>query len=150
MPFSDAQNYDYSNWTIVYSSQLLQDTSDQIMSRVNEIIKHLESIISTLESLNLSWVGQSQQLANTYNQEWQAALVTLFGTSKNPEKGVLVQLASAIASAASNYATAESWGEAAYGQFLTAILQPSGSTSNPPPSVTNPPGQIITAITETF
>jgi hypothetical protein len=116
----------------------------------NDIVNHMESIINTLDNLNLSWVGQSQKLENTYNQEWQTAVSSLFGTSKDPEKGVLIQVASALASAAANYAAAEYAGECAYLQFVAGLA--SGSTSSPPPatSITNPPGQIVTAITETY
>jgi uncharacterized protein YukE len=143
---------DYAAWTIAFSSEMLQDTSDKLTSLAKDIANHLESILNTLDNLSLSWVGQSQQLENTYNQEWQAAVSTLFGTSKNPEKGVLVQVAAALASAAANYAAAEYWGQGAYLQFMIGLTSGSGSTSSPPTatSVTNPWGQIVTAITETF
>jgi uncharacterized protein YukE len=143
---------DYSAWTIAFSSEQLQDTSNKLTSLATGIANQLEDIINTLDDLSLSWVGQSQQLENTYNQEWQAAVATLFGTSKNPEKGVLVQVASALASAAGNYAAGEYWGQGAYLQFMIGLTSGGGNTSSPPPAspVTNPLGQTVTAITETF
>jgi uncharacterized protein YukE len=144
---------DYAAWTIVYSPQQIQDTSNKLKSLTKDIVNHMENILNTLDGLNLSWVGQAQQLENTYNQEWQAAVSTLFGTAKDPGKGVLVQLASALATAAANYATAEFSGADAYLQFVVALTSGGGSSSSPPPAtpVTNPPGgQIVTAITETY
>jgi hypothetical protein len=152
-PVPAASEYveDYVAQTIVYSPQQIQDTSNILQTLTKDIVNHMENILNTLNGLNLSWVGQAQQLENTYNQEWQAAVATLFGTSKDPGKGVLVQLASALATAAENYATAEFSGANAYLQFVWALI--TGSSSSPPPatSITNPPGgQIVTAITETY
>jgi uncharacterized protein YukE len=143
---------DYAAWTIVYSPQQIQDTSNKLKSLTKDIVNHMENILNTLDGLNLSWVGQAQQLENSYNQAWQAATATLFGTSKDPGKGVLVRLASALATAAANYASAEFSGEGAYLQFIMSVGSGGGSSSPPPAtSVTNPPGgQIVTAITETY
>src|ERR1700759_5537749 len=88
---------DYSNLSIKAGPLGIQNTAKQIVGLVTDILNDLQDVYNALDQLNLSWYGKSQQEANSFNQRWKTAIATLFGTTKNPEKGVLNQLTMALA-----------------------------------------------------
>lgn len=142
---------DYTYLTIAAGSQDIKTASQQVATLVQGIINDLQDIMDTLSHLSLSWVGKSQQEADKFNQEWQAAIATLFGTKKNPQQGVLTKVVMALSTAAANYATVEFSAEDSCAQFVAAmILQPGNATPPTPQSIENSSSQTVTAITETF
>jgi hypothetical protein len=149
-----ASSQDYTGLTISAGAQMLQTVSDQFNALAKKVIDVLQGIINDLNELSLSWVGPSQKAADTFNNEWQTMVTTLFGTQKHPEKGVVNKLAMALATAAANYAAVEYATMTACWQFMTAIDPALGSSntpsSNTPQSVVNSSGQTITALTEQF
>jgi hypothetical protein len=102
-----------------------------------------------MSNLQLSWVGQSASLAQAFQQEWNSATQTLFGTQQNPSQGVLNRLASGLQAAGSNYDGAEQWVQENFGKFVSGIGSSSPSSATPS-SVENSSGSFVTAITETF
>ena len=142
-------NYnDVTNVTV--SPVMLNDGGKTCLNLLNQIINYLNAIETTLSNLQLSWVGQSANLAQTFTNEWNDATANLCGTQSDPGQGILVRIAEGLSSAAQNYSTADQWAQSAFGQFTSGTNSNSGSSASNPQNIVNTPGQTITAITETF
>jgi hypothetical protein len=129
---------------------MLNDAGNSCLSLLNQIINYLNAVETTLSNLQLSWVGQSSDLAQTFTNEWNNATASLCGTQSDPGQGILVRIAEGLSSAAQNYSAADQWAQSAFGQFTSGTSSNSGSSAGNPQNIVNTPGQTITAITETF
>lgn len=141
----------YDAVKVTVSPQDLQDTSQKVKSLVDDIVNHLNTINTTLNDLQLSWVGQSSSLADSFNKQWMAATATLYGTQDHPEQGVLNHLLAGLEAASSNYSFVEDWAKKGFGTLVSALNGGGGGQStSSPTSVENSSGSVTTAITETF
>jgi uncharacterized protein YukE len=86
----------YNAIKITVSPNALSETSTKVQGLVTDIVNQLETINTQLNKLQLSWVGQSASLANSFNQQWQTATTSLFGTQQDPDEGVLNRLAGGV------------------------------------------------------
>jgi hypothetical protein len=69
-------NYnDVTNVTV--SPIMLNDAGNSCLSLLNQIINYLNAVETTLSNLQLSWVGQSSDLAQTFTNEWNNATASL-------------------------------------------------------------------------
>jgi uncharacterized protein YukE len=139
----------YSLVKIMVSPTDLQDTVNKVQDLVDDVANQLNTINTALNNLQLSWIGQSSSLADSFSKQWQAATDSLFGTKDDPSKGVFNRLGNGLQAAELNYSAAEDWAHGAFDQLVSGMTGGSDTTSSPS-SVTNPSDSIITAITEIF
>jgi uncharacterized protein YukE len=140
----------YNTVKITVSPTVLSESYTNINNLLNQIVDQLNTIMTTMENLQLSWVGQSSSLANQFTQQWNQAAKSLFGTQNNPEEGVLNRVAEGLQEASSNYCLVEQWAQSSFGQLVSGLSSSNSSSSDNPQSVVNSPGNFVTAITETF
>jgi len=98
----------------------LETASGNINSAMNDII-------NSLNSLKLTWTGDSASTATDYQQRWDAALTLLYGTQDDPATGALNVLAGGVAQAASNYSQNEAGVTAMFDTFEANLLKPSST-----------------------
>jgi WXG100 family type VII secretion target len=142
------QSYDTAQ--IKVSPQSLSDVSAHVNNLIQDVVNQLDDINNTLSSLQLSWMGPSADLAAQFNQQWQDAATSLFGTQQDPNEGALIRLAEGLQAASQNYDNAEQWAVESFNKLATNLSGGGSSSSAPPTSVTNSGGTVVTAITETF
>jgi len=95
----------------------------QITDYVDDLVQALDKISAALQSIELNWVGDSQQQAADINHRWESCATSLFGTKKNPELGVLNRLGAGIQGAAINYDETEKQLVAMWQQYLDLLNQ---------------------------
>jgi uncharacterized protein YukE len=74
-----------------------------VMDKVDELVNALDTIAKTLENLEISWAGDAKNEAQALLDRWTQVSDAIFGTKKNPEKGVLARLAGGVQNAAFSY-----------------------------------------------
>jgi uncharacterized protein YukE len=145
---------DYDDATITVSPPVLKtaiqiiagsDPSQSVGGLIGDIIDQLNDIMTTLDGLQLSWVGSSASEANDFSNRWDAAMKQLFGTSNDPSSGVYSRLLDGLAGALTNYDNAED-----YVVKLMTAFQSATSSSGSTTSVVNTGGTVVTAITVTY
>lgn len=114
---------------------------------IGTIVDELNSIMSTLSNLSLSWVGTAASDADEFNTNWNNAMNELFGTSADPGQGVFPRIVAGLAGAFDNYTSTE----ANAVSTLSAFSSPSSGGSGGAQPVTNQAGSTqVTAIQVTF
>lgn len=78
-----------------------------IMGRVDDLVDALDTIAKSLEHLEISWFGDAKNEAQQLLDRWTAVSESLFGTKKEPEKGVLARLAGGVQNASFAYNQSE-------------------------------------------
>jgi uncharacterized protein YukE len=78
-----------------------------VMDKVDELVNALDTIAKTLENLEISWAGEAKNEAQQLLDRWTEVSNAIFGTKKNPEKGVLARLAGGVQNAAFAYNQSE-------------------------------------------
>jgi hypothetical protein len=140
----------YNTVNITVSPGVLNLTNSGLRDLLLSIADEVNAINTTINNLTMSWwYGSSATLAESYIAEWNYAVQGVFGTQDDPNSGAFGRLADGIASASSNYAATEQWAQKAF-SGLVAGLAGSSPSSGEPQEVINPPGEMITAILETF
>lgn len=115
-----------------------------IPAYAKQIADALETIATALEGLKYGWVGDSQKLADDFTRRWGTCAAALFGTTKNPNAGVLVRVADGLAFAGLNYGNTETAIRDSYDTFtqqVTQMLESAGnrtSATPPPPLAPGP------------
>jgi uncharacterized protein YukE len=142
------QSYDTVKITV--SPQSLSDTSSHVIGLVQDVANRLQDINTTLNDLQLSWVGTSSSLAAQFTQRWQDAATSLFGTQQDPNEGALNRLADGLQGASGNYDNVEQWAVKSFNQLVANLGSGGSSSSSGPSSVINNGNTVVTAITETF
>jgi uncharacterized protein YukE len=123
----------------------VQDSAEGIVAALNTINK-------SLEELHLGWDGASAAEAKDFANKWQDAMTGMFGTHKDPKKGVMNQVIIALKTAVGNYSNAEEAIEMMFMNFDAMLI--SGSMTQTPDTTPLPAGpsgtfdMSSTAITE--
>lgn len=140
------QNYDVVKMSV--SPIDLYNTAGQVKSILDDVSSQLDHISGAFQSLQLDWTGDSSSLAQEYNDRITTASDALFGTAKDPGKGVFNRVLAGMMGASQNYDQIEQWVASALNQFAnpSATKDASGSAGNPPPA----PTPQTTAIAETW
>ena len=115
---------------------------------LGDVLTQLANVISTLENLQLSWVGDAADAAQDFTDQWNTASANLFGTDADPQSGVFPRLLTALNTAVGNYDGAEQNVVNLFAGF--SVLSASGTASGTDQSVVNTGSTVTTAITETF
>ena len=71
------------------------------------IATSINRVVDIWNNLKLGWVGNTADEAKAFNDAWSAAMTNLFGTDKDPEVGILNQIANGVITASINYGEAE-------------------------------------------
>lgn len=110
-------------------SALWQVGKTTIPGYVTALTDALEKISKALGDIELNWAGDSQKEANDFNTRWQNCANALFGTKKDPERGVLNRLAAGVQGAVLNYDNTEGEVVAMWKQYTDMLtLLANGST----------------------
>jgi uncharacterized protein YukE len=130
----------------------LNMAADGIQDAAEGVVAALNTINKTLEELHLGWDGASAAEAKDFSSKWLAAMTGMFGTSKDPKKGVMNQVIIALKAAVGNYSNAEDKIGLMFMSFEAMLI--SGSQTQTPDTTPIPAGQSgtfdmsSTAITE--
>jgi hypothetical protein len=141
---------DWDTVIITVTTSVLSDASTAVDKYVQDVVDLQNSIIKTMNGLQLSWVGQSASDADSFTQAWEAAQTSLFGSSSDPSAGVLFRVSEMLDGAASNYSAVDQWAMTSFQSLVANITGGGGSSPGSPTSVENQPGSVVTFITETF
>ena len=130
----------------------LSTVANGIQDSAQGIVAALSTINKSLEELHLGWDGASAAEAKDFASKWLDAMTGMFGTSKDPKKGVMNQVIIALKSAVGNYSNAEEQIEIMFMNFDAMLF--SGSQTQTPDTTPIPAGpsgtfdMSSTAITE--
>jgi hypothetical protein len=131
--------YDDPAIVITVDADTLTRALNTVQSVVDEVVKSVELINSTLAELKLSWVGTSSAQATLFQNQWNAAMLRLFGQNNDPGWGTVNQLVAAVATAVGNYSSVEGALHSDFVNLLTALSSQSSGPDNS--SQPNPPIQ---------
>jgi hypothetical protein len=142
----------YDSVKLVVSPSTLNETYQSVKSLVDDVVTKLEDINTTLDNLQLSWVGDSSTLMNEFTQRWQDAMLSLFGSTTGGQLGAFGQLLEGLSSASGNYDTAENWVMTSFLQLANSLMGSGSGSSSGPQNVTNSGSATspTTFINETF
>jgi hypothetical protein len=142
----------YDGVTMSVEPGPLDFVAEGIKDSALAIVTALNTINKTLNDLHLGWDGASATEAKDFANKWQAAMIGMFGTGKDPKKGVMNQVIIALKSAVGNYSNAESNVVMLFMNFDASLI--SGSLTPTPDTTPLPSGpsgtfdMSSTAITE--
>jgi hypothetical protein len=143
----------YDNVTLSVEPGPLMMAADMIKGAADDVVAALNTINSTLNDLQLGWDGTTAAEAQDFADQWLAAMTGMFGTSKDPNSGVMNQVITALMSEVGNASSGEN---SIVQMFATlqAILT-AGALSTPAPDTAPLPAgtggtfdMSLTAITE--
>lgn len=140
----------YDNVRITVSPQLMSQDADKLTQLITDVVNQLQDIQTALQGLQLSWTGSSANMMQQFNDRWNSAATSLFGTKDDPAEGVLNRLVGGVQSASQNFTASDDWVATAFSGLTNSLSGGGSAPSGPPQSVTNSNGQIVTAITEIF
>jgi uncharacterized protein YukE len=148
------------NWnssTIDVDPWVLHDSAAKMTTAAQGILDDLGTIITTLNNLKLSWVGDSSDAATAATDRWNATMTELYGTEHDASTGILNILTGGLAYAAVNYSQCEQQVHDMFSQFESALTTPSTQSDNPQDNVTDAPYPVTptpyyhtTSVNETF
>jgi Proteins of 100 residues with WXG len=130
----------------------LNMAADGIQDSAEAVVTALNTINKALNELHLGWDGASAAEAKDFANKWHNAMIGMFGTSKDPKKGVMNQVIIALKAAVGNYSNAEEGIEKMFMNFDAMLI--SGSQTQTPDTTPLPAGpsgtfdMSSTAITE--
>lgn len=92
---------------------------------VEELGDAMDAIATAMDSLELNWAGEAKNEAVRLIERWQMSAESLFGTKKEPTKGVLIRAVNGVQNAAFAYNESEalvtkSWED--FRQVLETLL----------------------------
>jgi hypothetical protein len=133
--------YDSESVTIRVSlQQLKQAATVDVPNHITSIADSLNSIVTTLGNLKLSWIGSSATQATDFSNQWQLCMTSLFGTTTTPEAGLLVQYAGGLATAFANYDQTEDAMASMFGTMAMSIAYGPVPRVSPVPVTPHTPG----------
>ena len=88
------------------------------------IADSINGIVDTWNELKIGWVGRTKEEAEAFNDEWTAAISTLYGSKKDPEAGILTQIGQLVGSAAINYGHIETVVTKMFRDFNNSLIGP--------------------------
>jgi hypothetical protein len=74
-----------------------------LMNQIDDLVSALDTIAKTLEDLEISWAGDEKDEAVRLLDRFSDVSASIFGTKKDPEKGVLARIAGGLQNAAYSY-----------------------------------------------
>jgi uncharacterized protein YukE len=98
------------NWnasTVDVDPMVLHDSAATMTTAAQGILNDLTDIITALNSLKVSWVGDSADAATAATDRWNNTMTLLYGTEDDPSTGILNILTGGLASDAVNYSQCE-------------------------------------------
>ncbi|MYS23328.1 MULTISPECIES: WXG100 family type VII secretion target [unclassified Streptomyces] len=124
-----------------------------LSTAVGEINTDIGDIMTRLNSLKLTWTGDSATVMNDFNSRWYKAVTDLYGTQMDPAIGILNILTSGLAQAVENYNECEQNVANMFDQFEKTLTAGTGGDGGTP--VDDPYGipeknYHTTSINETF
>jgi uncharacterized protein YukE len=143
----------YDNVTLSVEPGPLMMAADMIKDAADSTIAALNTIGNTLDDLQLGWDGTTAAEAKDFSDQWLAAMNGMFGTTKNPQNGVMNQVIAALMSEAGNASSAENSIVQMFAS-LQAMLAGSALSTPAPDTAPMPAGtsgtfdMSLTAITE--
>jgi hypothetical protein len=130
----------------------LNFAADGIQDSAQRVVDALNTINKTLNELQLSWDGKTAAEAKDFAQQWHDAMTGMFGTSKDPKKGVMNQVIVALKSAVGNFSNGENQVVMMFLSLQSALiagaLAPTDDTAPIPAGVSGTFDMRLTAITE--
>ena len=96
-----------------------------IVQKIDDLTNALEIIAKTLEGLELGWAGEAKNEAQRLLDRWSDVSGAIFGTKKDPDKGVVARLAGGLVNATFSYNQTENLVESSWAKLrddLTMIL----------------------------
>jgi len=127
--------------TVTTLEALCSDMSDQLVN-----------IENTIFNLQLSWVGSTEAEAQEFVDQWNSVMTDLFGTTDNPEEGVLPVILDGLQGAAVAFSNVETQIELAFENFEVGLEMSAVSTAATPTSTpsSEPTNSNDSAVSETF
>jgi hypothetical protein len=112
-----------------------------VPAQIRQLTGSLDRILTALDALELSWVGEAKEEAQRFSDRWTVCATNLFGTPQHPAEGVLTRVANGILLAAANYdrseqLVADAWHE--YYNLLQSLRNgetPQGGGDRPQPVI---------------
>jgi len=98
------------NWnssTVDVDPMVLHDSAATMTTAAQGILNDLTDIITALNSLKVSWVGDSADAATAATDRWNNMMTLLYGTEDDPSTGILNILTAGLATDAVNYSQCE-------------------------------------------
>ncbi len=140
---------EYNDVALRISPASVYEIGNNIQAAVGNVIDALGSITSTLNGLQLGWVGSTATEAKQFTDQWTAAMTNLFGVGPasgngSASMGVLQQVIAALMTVGGNYGVAETgivsmFNSLAAGTTTDKNTSTSSSTGGPTAtSVTDP------------
>jgi uncharacterized protein YukE len=121
------------NWnssTIDVDPWVLHASAANMITAAQAILDDLGVIITALNNLKISWVGDSSDAATAATDRWNATMAQLFGTQQDPSSGILNILTGGLAYDAVNYSQCEKQVRDMFAQFESALTASSDQTSS--------------------
>lgn len=97
----------YDAVTMIVEPGPLMQRATAIKDSVQDIGTALTTLENTLDALQLGWDGNTSAEAQDFNTQWLAAMKGLFGTDKDPSKGVMNQVIITLITAVGDNSNAE-------------------------------------------
>lgn len=119
----------------------------RILSLADEAAHSILRITDSFNSLHVAWAGKTKEEAEDFGKRWTTVMTELFGTEKNPEKGVLNAMGGGVMAVAALFSVTERAITHSFGAFRNALAAPdkNGNSDTPPQDVTD---VTSTAVTE--
>ncbi|MEV5753695.1 WXG100 family type VII secretion target [Actinoallomurus sp. NPDC052308] len=114
LPNYNSSSIDVDPWVINSASSTVNDA-------VKSISEHMTAINNALNELRLSWVGDSSDEADKFNNDWNDVAQKLYGTEAAPELGVLNKITNGLATAAVAYSHGERTVSNTFAAFQAAL-----------------------------
>lgn len=126
---------------------MIAEHGRQILNLADEAAHSIMRIVDSFKRVEVGWAGDTKKEVKDFNDRWAAVMTELFGTEKNPEKGILPAMAGGVQGVAGLFSATERAIVDSFGQFLGALSETGsdGDSDTPPPSITD---ATKTAVTE--
>jgi uncharacterized protein YukE len=144
----------------VAATDVYYDTVSKFFANPNDIVAHsknidgycqnvadsITNINNAFKSLHVGWAGKTDQEAKDFVDRWNGVMTELFGTEKDPGKGILPGISGGLKGVAQIFGLTERAIETSFNSFRDSLTQGGdGNSDTPPQSITD---VTTTAVTE--
>jgi uncharacterized protein YukE len=140
----------YDAVTLYARPSAMASIAQRIVDEATAVTDDLTLIGNTLSDLALAWTGDSAQVAEDFTTRWQQAMTTLFGTTDDPDSGIVNILASGLDAAAQNFSGCEQQVVTMFSAFTDpapATVTATGTDGDTEPGI---PPAVIDQVTDTY
>lgn len=114
-----------------------------IKDKMDALGDALDKIVKAMESLQISWSGDAEQEAQQLLDHWAQVSKSIFGTTDDPERGVLNRIVESVRTAAYTYNQSEvvvqqSWTKL-HDELMTILAGGTPSSDGGPSGDLTPP-----------